>query len=61
MENIQEIKDYMIGSVNVHNWNERRDIIKEKHKDNPELNKILTIIDGSGLIKKCRFTNEVRL
>lgn len=55
MENITEIKDYMLKSININDWNTRREVVKQTNKDNPNLDKLLGIIDGTKLIKKCNF------
>lgn len=56
---LEQVKDYMMKSSNIDDWNRRRQVVKNKLEDSKvttmTFNKIIGYIDGSGLIKKLNF------
>ena len=54
---LEQVKDYMMKSSSIDDWNRRRQIVKDKLVNTTTLtfNKIIGYIDGSGLIKRLNF------
>ncbi len=57
-EILKEVKEKMLRSADIDDWNDRRAKIKETYKDRADLNKIMHSIDGQKLIKQLHFPNK---